>query len=130
MGKATLKTVKVCDDPGVEFSVMPKVSLEPCGHRVIIKPRNVDSVTKGGIVLVEQTKDMEKRATQIGTVVAIGAQAWKAFADGSRWCNEGDTVMYSRYSGADVPEDIKAQIDPTADRLVVVNDEDVLSIVR
>lgn len=105
-------------------------SLEPCGHRVIIRPRNVDSITKGGIVLVEQTKDMEKRATQIGTVIAIGSQAWKAFSTGEPWCKVGDTVMFSRYSGSDVPEDIKQQVDATAERLVVVNDEDILSVIR
>jgi len=104
--------------------------LEPCGHRVLIKPHKVDDVSKGGIVLVDQTKDLEKRATQIGTVVAIGRQAWKAFDDGVPWCAVGDTVMYSRYSGADVPEDVRRQIDPTAERLVVVQDEDILSVVK
>ena len=107
-----------------------QTTLEPCGHRIIIKPRKTDEVSKGGIVLVDQTKDLERRATQIGTVVAIGPQAWKAFSDGSPWCAVGDTVMYSRYSGSDVPEDIKQQVDSTAERLVVVNDEDVLSVIR
>ncbi len=112
-------------------AVMAKqVRLEPCGHRVIIRPRPVEGVSKGGIVLVDETRDLEKRATQIGTVVAIGSQAWKAFADGAPWCKVGDTVMYSRYSGSDVPEDVKRQVDPGAERLVVVNDEDVLSVIR
>lgn len=108
--------------------IEPRVTLAPCGHRVIIRPRKVDEVSKGGIVLVDQTKDLEKRATQIGTVVAIGPQAWKAFSDGVPWAKVGDTVMYSRYSGADVPEDVKVKVDSEAERLVICNDEDVLSV--
>ena len=122
----------------VTQGIVPQVQLEPAGHRVIVKPNPVAEVTKGGIVLVEQTKDNEKRATMVGTVVAIGFQAWKSHGvsavdesvRGVPWAKVGDTVIYSRYSGADVPEELRKKVDPSAERLVIINDEDCLTVIR
>ena len=106
------------------------IELEPCGHHVIIRPRHVSETTASGLYKPEPARDMEKRATMVGTVVAVGRQAWAAFADGVPWAKVGDTVIFSKYSGADVPDEIRRAIDPTAERLVIVNDEDVLTVIQ
>ena len=111
--------------------MLSAIELEPCGHHVIIRPRPVEQTTASGLILKpEVARDMERRATMVGTVVAVGRQAWAAFADGVPWATTGDTVIFSKYSGADVPEEIRRAIDPTAERLVIVNDEDVLTVIQ
>ena len=107
------------------------IELEPCGHHVIIRPRPVEQTTASGLILKpEVARDMERRATMVGTVVAVGRQAWAAFVDGVPWAKPGDTVIFSKYSGADVPDEIRRAYDPDAERLVIVNDEDVLTVIQ
>ena len=48
-----------------------KMAIEPIGFKVLVKPQEVEEVTKGGIVLV-QDEDMEHRAQILGTVIAFG----------------------------------------------------------
>lgn len=92
--------------------------LEPCGHRVLIKPDDIEKKTEFGLVLVVDEKQ-EKAAQVIGTVVAIGKNAWKAFDDGHAWAKVGDKVAYTRYAGKPVK-------DPETDEdFLVVNDEDI-----
>ena len=106
------------------------IELEPCGHRVIIRPRTVAQTTASGLYKPEPARDMEKRATMVGTVVAVGRQAWAAFADGVPWAKAGETVIFSKYSGADVPEEIRRAYDPDAEPRVIINDEDILSVIN
>ena len=111
--------------------------LVPAGHRVIIRPKPVEEVTKGGIVRPGVVHDLEKKGTTIGTVVAVGVQAWKTHCisaedesvRGIPWAAVGDEVLFSRYSGSQVEDEIREAIDPTAERLVIVNDEDVLAVI-
>lgn len=118
--------------------ITPQVRLEPAGHRVIVRPNPVAEVSKGGIVLVDQTKDNEKRATMEGVVYAVGFQAFKSHGvsavdesvRGVPWCKVGDTVVYSRYSGTDIGEELRKKVDPEAERLVIINDEDILTVVK
>jgi len=113
------------------------VKLVPAGHRVIIKPKPVEEITKGGIVRPGVVHDQEKKGTTIGTVVAVGVQAWQMHGASAKdetkhgvpWAAVGDEVLFSRYSGALVEDEVRELIDPTAERLVIVNDEDVLAVI-
>lgn len=97
--------------------------IEVCGHRVLIKPRDVEKVTKGGIYIPDNVADKEARATTVGKVVSIGPTAWYDFP-GDPWCNIGDLVMYGKYAGKFVE-------DPdTKDKYMVVNDEDIICILK
>jgi co-chaperonin GroES (HSP10) len=97
----------------------------PTGYRVLVKPDDIEKVTKGGIVLVTDEK-LERAAQHVGTVVSVGRQAWKAFSknyDGDAWANVGDRIIYSKYAGKYVK-------DPeTKEQFVILNDEDVVAIV-
>jgi co-chaperonin GroES (HSP10) len=112
--------------------------LIPCGHRVLVKPDAVEETTKSGIVLMTETqKKMERAGTQKGTVVAVGPTAWKAFdritvrqsdgtdkvVGGEAWAGVGDRIYYSRYGGVFVE-------DADGEEFVILNDEDVVGILR
>jgi hypothetical protein len=67
-------------DPAEMAWAFPKVEpgMEPFGGRVIVQLRRIKLKTsKGGIVLVEETKESEKWNNMIGKVVAIGPLAFK-----------------------------------------------------
>jgi co-chaperonin GroES (HSP10) len=49
--------------------------IEPCGHRVLIRPELVEEKTAGGIILATSAKEREQQATMRGTVVAVGINA-------------------------------------------------------
>ncbi|MEC9308634.1 MAG: co-chaperone GroES [Chloroflexota bacterium] len=78
--------------------MVTKVTLQPLGERVIIKPSEQESTTKGGIFL----PDTAKEKPQEGEVVAVGPG--RITDDGSRVAmelNAGDKVIYSKYAGTE-----------------------------
>ena len=93
--------------------------IEVLGHRLLIKPKEVETKTKSGIVLSVDVK-AEKTATQEGTVVQVGPNAFSIDAlGGTPWVNPGDDVIFARYAG-------KIVKDPeTNEEFFVINDEDV-----
>lgn len=96
--------------------------IQPVGHRVLVKPMPTERKTAGGIVIPDQTAERNQRDQVKGTVVTIGATAWKGFDDGEPWAKVGDLVMFSRYGGKIVYDD-----DGTEYR--VLNDEDIVALV-
>jgi co-chaperonin GroES (HSP10) len=84
---------------------MGKISNEsgliPTGDRVLVELFKVEETTAGGLVIPKQSQDKEQVAQMVGTVVAFGSAAtdFAEFSD----ISEGDTVLFARYSGADIP---------------------------
>jgi co-chaperonin GroES (HSP10) len=85
----------------------PKVDpgMEPFGGRVIVQLRRIKKKTsKGGIILVEETKENEKWNNMIGMVVSIGPLAFKnrdtmaSWPEGS-WAKVGDYVRVPKWGG-------------------------------
>jgi chaperonin GroES len=75
------------------------MNLKPLGDRVIVKPKEPEEVTKGGIILPDtaQEKPME------GEVVAVGPG--KVSDNGTKIPMElkvGNKVLYGKYSGSEV----------------------------
>lgn len=78
----------------------PKV--RPLGDKVLIKPREEEETSVGGIVL----PDSAKEKPQEGEVVAVGAG--KILDSGERSemsVQVGDVVIYSKYGGTEVTID-------------------------
>nr|ASN63817.1 co-chaperonin GroES [uncultured virus] len=108
-------------------------NLEVVGHRVLIRPHLQEETSEGGIYLaVGKTFERERGATQIGTIVGIGPNAWLDFKSkndqgelvaGTPWAKVGDVVYYAKYAGKDVTAGNDA-------KLVIVNDEDVQCIIH
>lgn len=78
---------------------MNESGIRPLEYKVLIKPDQVEEVSKGGIILVDQTKDKQKFATDCGELIAVGAIAFTE----PDWLDRpqvGDKVLYDRYAGS------------------------------
>lgn len=97
--------------------------IEVCGHRVLLRPKSQEKVSKGGIVIPDKILEQERLATTVGEVVSIGPTAWDDFG-GDPWCQVGQWVVYAKYGGKFIK-------DPsTGEEFVVVNDEDIIAITK
>lgn len=95
--------------------------ITPILHRVLLKLDPVEEVTSSGIVLPKEVTSKERKAIEIGTVVAIGDTAFKAFDGNEDTIKVGQRVVIARYSGKEI-------VDADEQEYVVVNDEDILVI--
>ena len=91
-------------------------------HLLIVMPRYKKH--KGGVLLPTQAKNREDVASIVGKVIDMGDDAYPAedpkFAKGP-WCEKGDWVLLSKYSGH------RFECDNVEMRLV--NDDSVLAVV-
>ena len=76
----------------------------PCGNQVLVQFRTMKSVSKGGIVLANDTKEFNNGNTQLARVVALGQIAYKDRNTGDEWkegawANIGDIAICPRWSG-------------------------------
>lgn len=94
------------------------MALKVLGNRVLIKPKDLEKKSEGGIIIEYGSMEkVHKMASQEGTVVDIGPEAWSDYA--TKWCNVGDKVIFAQYSG-------KFVTDPeTKEDFIVINDEDI-----
>ena len=96
--------------------MVTKVTLQPLGERVIVKPSEQESTTKGGIFL----PDTAKEKPQDGEVVAVGPG--RVTDDGTRVAMElsaGDKVIYSKYAGTEYKDG--------DDEYLILRESDVLA---
>ena len=99
---------------------------EPSGYRMLVKPHEIESVSKGGIVLVEESKQYADVATYIGLVVKQGPECYSPDKFNSRWCEVDDYVMFARNVGQKI--EIKRGAD--VEKFVLINDADVRARVK
>lgn len=100
---------------------------EPAGYRMLIKPYEIESFSKGGIVLVEESKQYADVANCTGQVVKQGPECYHPSKFDSRWCKVGDFVLFARNVGQKI--DIK-RADGAVDRYLMINDADVRAKVK
>ena len=96
----------------VSTVVENKSGIRPCGDRVLILPDRVD--TKVGMIEIPDTiQERHGLAQIIGTVVAIGPDAWTHFTEknsngtvvrgfSGAFAKVGDKVMFAKYGGLQV----------------------------
>lgn len=73
----------------------------PQGYRILVAVPDIKAATKGGILLPDELKALEKTASIFGFVLRLGSDAYKdesKFPTGP-WCKEGDFVLFRSYSG-------------------------------
>lgn len=78
------------------------MNLKPLGDRVIVKPKEAEEVTKGGIILPDTAKEKPME----GEIVAVGEG--RTADDGKLIKMElkvGDKVLYGKYSGTEIKVD-------------------------
>ncbi len=78
---------------------MANFKIQPLADRVIVKPKEAEETTKGGIILPDTAKEKPIE----GTIVAVGPG--RITDDGKEikmTLKVGDTVLYGKYSGTEV----------------------------
>lgn len=96
------------------------MNIQPLGDRVVVKPLEAESKTKGGIVL----PDTAKEKPQEGKVVAVGKG--KVLDNGTVQAPEvkvGDKVLYGKYSGNEITT-------KEGEELLIMREEDILAIIK
>ena len=91
----------------------------PLGDKLVVKRLEGAAKTAGGIVLPDSARDKPQQ----GRVLSVGDG--RMLPDGTRAAievREGDRVVFSSYSGAEVEIDDQ--------ELLILNADDVLAIVR
>ena len=72
--------------------------INPRGWRVLIKPMEVATVSKGGIILgTDENTEREQMANTTGVVIAMGDQCYEKMT--APWCKVGDKVIFAKYAG-------------------------------
>lgn len=75
------------------------MKVRPLGNRVLVKPREEEERTAGGIIL----PDTAKEKPQEGVVIAVGPG--KLLDNGERRpiaVGEGDIIIFSKYAGTEI----------------------------
>ena len=91
-------------------------TIKPLADRVVVKPIERETMSKGGIVL----PDTIKEKPQEGKVVAVGEG--KLSDDGKRLpmaVKVGDIVIYSKYGGTEIKID--------EEELIILRESDILA---
>ncbi len=91
------------------------MKIKPLSDRVVIKRLEAQSVTAGGIIIPDASKEAPKE----GKVVAVGDG--KRIDDGTLLkmsLKVGDHVLFTSYAGT--------EIEVSGDKLVIMSEEDVI----
>jgi chaperonin GroES len=86
--------------------------IRPLGTRVVIEPKEAETMTAGGLYIPDNAKEKPQQ----GAVVAVGPGA----KDEPMELKVGDVVLYGKYAGTEVTVDGK--------KYLIVKQSDVLAI--
>ncbi len=87
--------------------------IKPIGERVLVKPVEIETKTKGGIVLPDT---VSKEQPTIGEVIAIGS------GEKLEGITVGQKIIYSKYAGTEIKNN--------GDKFLLINIDDVLAVVE
>lgn len=90
------------------------MNIKPLADRVVISPKAVEEKTAGGIIIPDTTKEKPLE----GIVMAVGGGT----KDINMELQEGDKVLYGKYSGTEVTVDGK--------NYLIMKQSDVLAIIK
>lgn len=95
------------------------MKLKPLGDRILVKRLELESKTKGGIIIPDTAKEKPSQ----GLVIAVGPG--KLLEDGKRRemsIKEGQKVMFSKYSG----DEFKIE----GEEHLIIREDDILAIIE
>ncbi len=98
---------------------MADFKIQPLADRVIVKPKEAEETTKGGIILPDTAKEKPIE----GKIVAVGSG--KVTEEGkiiNLNVKVGDTVLYGKYSGT--------EINVEGDEYLIMRESDIYGIVK
>lgn len=109
--------------------------LTPFGSRLIVQKRSPRTVTRGGIIVPEDSQDTEFWNTQVAKVISLGPGAFKnrdtleIWPEGA-WCGEGAYVRVPKYGGdkwfVSLPDAESARIGVGKACFCIFNDLDII----
>lgn len=96
MTTAVKARVKALSVPAVNPS-----GIAPTEFNVLVRPREVETKTKGGILIPEIAREQQQAAATEGEIVAVSPLAftYETWPLHARKPREGDRVLFGRYSG-------------------------------
>lgn len=97
------------------------MNIKPTGHHVLIKIKEVEEKSAGGIILAKTMQKKEQAGSQFAEVLDVGPTAWCEYA--TPWANVGDTVLTVRYPGAQYDYDGDDRLNR------VINDDEIIGVV-
>lgn len=93
---------------------MKTLNWRPHQHRILVKIDEIESKSKGGIILTDETVTKQQNQQVLATVIDVGPTA----AVDTAWIKPGTRVMIAKWGGATLPGE-----ENTLYR--VINDEDI-----
>ena len=95
------------------------MNIRPLRDRIIVERVEEETTTAGGIIIPDSAKEKPIQ----GKILAVGTG--KVMEDGSKLpldVKKGDTVLFSRYAGAEVKIE--------GEDLLIMREDDVLAVVE
>lgn len=96
---------------------MANFKIKPLGDRVIVKPKEAEEQTKGGIILPDTAKEKPIE----GTIVAVGPGKTEEGKTIELTVKVGDTVLYGKYGGTEISVE--------GDDYLIMRESDIYGIV-
>jgi co-chaperonin GroES (HSP10) len=86
-----------------------KPGIDPTEFNIIIAPETAETVTAGGIILLDNSKEAKDMASMIGRLVKVAPLAF-SYAKAEEWGDArkprpGDRVLFGKYAGVLVKGD-------------------------
>lgn len=87
--------------PSGQRSVVNLSGFNPLEFCLLVRPREVDPITKGGIIRPDINKEREQAAAIEGEIVAVSPVAftYERFPDGFELPKPGTKVVFAKYAG-------------------------------
>ena len=92
---------------------------KPSGFRVLLKARQVEEKTKGGIILTDDSREAAKFSCVVSEVISMGSDCYHD--KNESWCKVGDWVLTAKYVG------LKFKYE--GEEYSMINDDEVLAVV-
>ena len=106
-----------------------KSGIHPVEYKILVLPDKIDDMS-GGLYLPDSSVSRDQTAQERGILIEVGGDAfegWDASED-KTIPRIGDKVIYSKYSGMQVPGKDLDEKRPVIYR--VMNDKDIVAIVE
>jgi len=99
---------------------------KPVGWRMLVKPFEIEMVSKGGIMLAYESKDYADVACCVAQVISMGSGCYEEAKFDQPWCKVGDYVIYARHAG----QRVEIKRGETISKYLLLNDDDVRATVK
>jgi co-chaperonin GroES (HSP10) len=106
--------------------------LIPLGGRVLVQLRRTQEVTKGGIMLVADTRDTVKWNSTTAKLIAVGPLAFRNRSTAEQWpegawAEKGEFVRVPRWGGDRLEIPVPGDESGTPVTIVVLNDTELIA---